>query len=117
MQSYTSIFGQNPGNGIFTGTVKDFFTQYPGYRALTSYNLSAAQLTVGFQPSSGLTSSVGLLFHEGLHGYGLYINGGKSVGNFSDAGLMTLFGLTGKDTGKIEDYINSYCGSYFHNVP
>ena len=63
-------------------------------------------------------SSVGLLFHEALHGYGAFLNknstlsGSALVGAYSDHNLKTLFGITSAGSTGITDHINKYCGAY-----
>jgi len=50
------------------------------------------------------------IFHEGLHGFGAFLNGG-SLGDFGDKEIQNLFGLKvyPKNTANITDYIDDHC--------
>jgi YD repeat-containing protein len=126
-----SSIGANAGLGRNFPTANPFpqgttiamaFVNNQGFDALTSYSLSQTKLTMFFNANTA-SSSVGLLFHEALHGYGIYLNrsdttttGSALAGVYSDDSLKTLFGLTGqKGTKGITEYIDKYCGDYFKN--
>jgi hypothetical protein len=49
--------------------------------------------------------NLGLLFHEGLHGYG----GTQGGTSYFDQDLTSTFGLKGKDSGSISDHISRNC--------
>jgi YD repeat-containing protein len=111
--------GQIKGTNL-PKTVSELFAAVPGINALTSGSLSPTKLTVFFKGSSidGHADSHynrSLMFHEGLHGYGSFLTGGKITdgsvfGAYSDQGLLKLFGLnTGGASSQITQHIRDNC--------
>ncbi|MFN0277498.1 MAG: hypothetical protein ACKVRN_02735 [Pyrinomonadaceae bacterium] len=99
-----------PAPGDFDG---NFFGENPGQAAFTSYSLSKSKLTVYFQATT--QSSVGLIFHEALHGINA-VNSGGPKGAYSDFGLKDLFGIPQTASpDSITKFINDNCGAYFGN--
>jgi hypothetical protein len=91
-----------------------------GFDAITSYSLSQTRFTVFFNTRA--VSSVGLLFHEALHGYGAFLNrndsslrAGALAAPFSDDKIKSLFGITTSGSNGITEYIDKHCGDYFKN--
>jgi hypothetical protein len=86
--------------------VSSLFSDNPGVTALTSGNQSTNNLTVYFNSGavSGNTQNrnTSLVFHEALHGYGSYINGGTTFGGLSDRALLSLFGFDPDRTSSVE---------------
>jgi hypothetical protein len=112
--------GQISGTNL-PSTVGALFAGVPGITALTSASLSPSRLTIFFRSSTVDTNqdsayNRALLFHEGLHGYGSSLTGGKvgmygsTFGAYGDYGLLKLFGLnTSGPTSQITKYLQDNC--------
>jgi hypothetical protein len=126
--STTTVANALPGqiktrnNAALPNTVADLFAAVPGITAMTSVSMSQKELTTFFRGSGPIDTSPdsnynrALLFHEGLHGFGSTLTGGKvgaygSVfGAYGDEGLLTLFGLNVHGpSSQITKYIQDNC--------
>ena len=107
----TAFSNQMGGNIPKSLTTAKFFKLPSAPDALTSSNLSVTKLTVFFKKNAFTSNSSynkALIFHEALHGFGSFLNGGQ-FGKFGDNELKTLFGLSGKGSTMITDFIKLNC--------